>query len=582
MSAKIRVLDELTINKIAAGEVIENPASVVKELLENSLDAGATEIIVEVEAGGRALIRISDNGEGMVPDDALLAFERYATSKLKVIEDLYRLSSMGFRGEALPSIASISKLMLHTASKNSHQPENGTLITVEGGKMLSQKTAPRSIGTTMEVKDLFYNLPVRRKFLKSPAFDEAEIQKCLIIEALAHPTIKFQLIINQKSVLLLQPSNLADRIKNTLGAPFFKDLIPLEWSLNPYTVSGYISRPFSSRPNRSGQYLTLNGRPISSSFISWCLKEAYSTHLPAGRSPLFVVHLIVPYEEVDINVHPQKREVRLRNESELKRLIFLAVQEALAKDRTPPLDEWASQNKQASSSFYPLPWEVPNSSTFKTTDYTFPIFDNILSAPPAPSLSLKIKNPTPEVVCCIKSYIILLSPNRESISLIDHQRAHARILFEKLQKKEKIASEKIALLIPYTFELTKQDQLLFKENLEDLENMGFEIREFGPQSWAIEAYPTLYDQDSLEEVIHAYLADIREFSSSHFSSASPTSKWIKKAQSLSIHSDRCLTQEEASQLVTALFKCDNPYESPSSKPILIHLNRDEFAKQFQK
>ena len=337
---RIRVLSDQTINKIAAGEVIENPASVVKELVENSLDAGATTICVEIQEGGRQLIRISDDGSGMSHDDALLCLERHATSKISEVEDIEALVTMGFRGEAIPSIAAISKFTLLTASRSAQEgnaADKGTLITVEGGRLISSSPAARSPGTTIEVKSLFFNVPVRRKFQKSPSFDAQEILKMLGFLALAYPTVQFELISDQKTVLKTPSlsSNLSfidllnKRLESVLGKEYAAGLIPLTFQHDFCELIGYIGSPTSHKPNRSGQHLFINQRLVVSPLISSAIREGYDTMLPTNRYPTFVLHLRLKGNLLDVNVHPQKKEVRLRQEAQLKETIIHAVQSAL-------------------------------------------------------------------------------------------------------------------------------------------------------------------------------------------------------------------------------------------------------------
>lgn len=559
MCAKIRVLDDHTINKIAAGEVVENASSVVKELIENSLDAEAQEIVVEIQAGGRVLIRVSDDGWGMSQDDALLSLERHATSKIKDIDDLNSLTSMGFRGEALPSIASISKFSILTSEGGA-----GTFIRVEGGRLLGCDVAERSRGTTMEVKDLFYNLPVRKKFLTSPANDENEIIKVCLLEAIARPDIKFQLMINQKPALILQGTSPSSRIEDALGQTFIKDLLPLNRSEGGYHLGGYVGKPFSTRNNRTGQYLFLNGRPVNSPSISWAVKEAYSTHLSSGRFPIFVLWLTLPPEEMDINVHPQKKEVRLRQERVIKNLIFHAVHDALAFSRTPS-SSWAIET------MVPMPWNID-----RDIEPDLPPL-----GAPQPTLNFepqKIK--APQVLSTFKGFILTETPGKEGISLIDQHRAHARILFERLEKGSLKPLEKVALLIPLTLELSLSDANLLKEHLHDLRLMGFEIREFGANTFAIDAYPTLYANDSIENLLALYLKEVREYASSRLPENNLRQKQALKSSYLSINSEKCLSKEEASQLVATLFACEQPWESPLGKPTVIHLDPEHLTKPF--
>lgn len=371
-SSKIRVLNDHTINKIAAGEVIENPSSVVKELVENSLDAGAQNICVEIKEGGRQLIRITDDGCGMNGDDALLCLERHATSKIKEVEDIQDLVTMGFRGEALPSIAAISKFTLLTSHCDEEKKESGSFIIVEGGRILSHAPAPRSHGTTIEVKSLFFNVPVRRKFQKSPTYDAQEILKVLNLFALAYPSVRFELISDQKS-LLKTPSastaltfheQLERRLEPILGKEYASSLIPLKFQQDPYEMVGFIGLPTFHKPNRTGQHLFINQRLVTSPFIAAAIREGYGPMLPNQRYPVFILHLHMPGSLLDVNVHPQKKEVRLRQEYQLKEALLQSIQAALRQEQShfsPPLQEegalippfWAPYASLLSPSFRP-------------------------------------------------------------------------------------------------------------------------------------------------------------------------------------------------------------------------------------
>ena len=391
MSSKIRVLPEDVINKIAAGEVIENPASVVKELVDNSIDAGADEIVVEISSGGRQLIRISDNGCGMIADDALLCLERHGTSKIRDIDDLFSLSTMGFRGEAVPSIASISKFTLMTCPKaEGDQPQmrEGTMVIVEGGKILKACPAVRDPGTTIEVKSLFYNVPVRRKFQKSPAYDTGEILKIVSLLALANPSVKFQLISDQKMLLSTSLAKgkpfqemFNERIISVLGADYLDDSLAVFNEKGEYRLEGVIGKPSHTRPNRTGQHLFLNQRPIWSTMISHAVREGYGTMLPTQRFPVFALHLTMPGDLVDVNVHPQKREVRLRHEQEIKQMVIGAVSQAL---RTcfaePPAESFYSAEPPVSNSFIQRPFSMPDPVEFEPKPQETPWLLNSESA----------------------------------------------------------------------------------------------------------------------------------------------------------------------------------------------------------
>lgn len=543
MASKIRLLDDLTINKIAAGEVIENPASVVKELLENSLDAGSTEISIEVMNGGRTLIRISDNGSGMGKDDALLSLERHATSKLKSIDDFNVLNTLGFRGEAIPSIASISKYSCLTSDGN-----ETTLIKVLGGKLNACDPAAREKGTTTEVKDLFFNVPVRRKFQRSPHFDEQEILRMVSLHAIARPDIKFQLIINQKPVLLTHSDNLFERIGEVFGNEYQKELIPIEKE----GVYGFITKPFYHKSNKAQQNLFLNRRPVQSPFISFSMKEAYSTHIPANRYPGYVLFIDSDPSDVDVNVHPQKREVRLRQESDLKRLIFLAVQEALAKRNTPANFKDVLQE--------PMPW-----------DYAWNKYEPAPIAPKKEEYKLELPlKPLPQLLTTIKGYVVIEGLNQEGISLLDQSRAHSRVLFEKLEKKGAPDWERETLLIPLLLEFNPVDALKVKERIEDLKSVGIELREFAPRTFACDSFATHYKPNEIETFIREF---IEEEKGDEY-----LLRLAEKASRYSISSDITLTREMGHKLLTDLMNCKNSQEAPNGKPIYIHLNKDNLTK----
>ncbi|MDF2577932.1 MAG: mutL [Chlamydiales bacterium] len=336
MASVIHVLSEQAINQIAAGEVIENPGSIVKELVENALDAGASEITIEVKAGGRQLIRITDNGCGMSFEDAVLCLQRHATSKISSLDDLNILATMGFRGEAIPSIASVSKFTILTAQETSSEDTTGTLVCVDGGKLVQHTKATRPRGTTIEVKSLFFNVPVRKKFQKSINFDNAEIQKIITLLALGNPGVKFHLINEDKSLLKVSfqtnttPDKLlSTRVLDVMGIDFFKELRPFDIRDGKYRFHGYIGHPHFVKHNRTGQYLFINRRPVLVPLISSALKAGYGTRLPTQKYPVCILYLEIPSDQVDVNVHPQKREVRLREESFVYQMVIRGVEKAL-------------------------------------------------------------------------------------------------------------------------------------------------------------------------------------------------------------------------------------------------------------
>jgi DNA mismatch repair protein MutL len=330
---KIRILSDTLANQIAAGEVVERPASVIKELVENSLDAGATRIQIDVELGGRRLMRVSDNGEGMRRDDAVLAFERHATSKIITLEDLARIGTLGFRGEALPSIASVAKVELKTCVAEAGTAGTaGTLVQIEGGRLVDVKDAARDVGTTVTVRDLFFNMPARRKFMRSEATENYHLTSIVTHYALAHPEIAFTLTNNGREILRVSPAkDLKERAYQIFGAQLFESLIPVAGGREfVATVSGFVSAPRERRTTRDAQYFFVNRRFVRDKAIAGGLLEGYRSILPHGVYPVAFLFIDIPLEEIDVNVHPAKTEIRFRRTDAVKDAIAEAVRSALS------------------------------------------------------------------------------------------------------------------------------------------------------------------------------------------------------------------------------------------------------------
>jgi len=630
MPSKIRLLDEQTINKIAAGEVIENPASVVKELVENSLDAESSEISVEIVSGGRQLIRISDNGCGMNRDDALLCLERHATSKLKTIDDINDLYTMGFRGEAIPSIASISKFTLLTCT---HDPQaEGTMLIIEGGKLLKVCPTIRAPGTTIEVKSLFFNVPVRKKFQRSPTYDSAEILKILSKIALANPRVKIELISNQKTMLCTQPEEIGDErallercVANVLGDEFLESCCYAEGEQRDCTLRGFVGLPTNMRHNRSGQYLFINRRPIYSPLIAAAIREGYGTTLPTNRHPIYLLHLTLPGDLVDVNVHPQKREVRLRQEQELKRLICQAIDAALhAKGIfSPGLPAWEAP--AADFSGYSLPLDTQEESNEERLFY--PTFNKRFSSPqaysfveenqspfqqepyahetsyfsqppshksapptpdPSPSLFNELPNPKKmaKILGTIPRFILVdgasIEENGiEGLCLIDQRAAHCRVIFEKLLNREKNAVIEIQqLLIPYTLQLTPQESALLCDHLPQLNALGIDIKEFGPHTFIVEAIPQIFGSIDVQAFIHQTLQTLEDEPSDQTLMQERQKQIALIASRIAISTKSKLSLEEAQNLTQQLLNCQQPKICPNGKPTMVQMPGEMLAKLF--
>ncbi len=638
-SSKIRVLNDQTINQIAAGEVIENPASVVKELVENSIDAGSTDICIEIQGGGRQLIRISDNGSGMSSDDALLSLERHTTSKIREVGEIQDILTMGFRGEAIPSIASISKFTLLTCLQSEDKSLSGTLVLVDGGRILSHSPATRSPGTTIEVKSLFFNVPVRRKFQRSPNYDTQEIVKVITTLALGHPTIQFELISDQKSLLKTPivshevpfQDQLFKRIESLLGKDFASALCPVNFSHPPYELQGFIGLPTVHKPNRTSQYLFINQRAVYSPLIGVAVREGYGTMLGTNRYPVFVLHLNLPGTFLDINVHPQKKEVRLRQEQKLKEALIEAVQHSLRQEGSSFTDIVIRTEESHAFSIDHSYLANPSSFSKMTTSFhaqeeewefkanpieshpipTIPSFSPSITssvnvaepeirtrAMPSkeeqPTLLTSLSNKTsPHVAFTLLGYIILDSfslnsahltttakKERGGLCLLDQKAAYARITYEKLLQRTSNSLAVQTLLIPLTLQFSTPETALLKEYLEPLNQLGFSIREFGDQTFVLDAFPAIIKQEDIETYLLTIVQDLLTRQETRQLQIKMEEKLALAACRASLPKAKQLTNEEAQGLVDQLFSCENPNQCPMGTQILTYISPDELAAFF--
>lgn len=529
---KVRVLDEITINKIAAGEVVENAASVAKELIENALDAGAGEIRVRIVGGGEQLIEVADDGYGMGRDDALLALERHATSKIEDVSNLMGLETMGFRGEALPSIAAVSKFSLVTSENG-----EGTRIESSGGKILCCKAAARLRGTTVRVEGLFYNVPVRRSFQKS---DPKAVYRVVTLLALSHPEVRFILEERGQELICAAPSSWRERVDQLLG---IEGLV-----LEMENGFGLIGKPPLSKPNRLGQYLFVNRRPVVSPAISAAVRQGYGTRLPERRHPVFA--LFLDLLEVDVNVHPQKREVRLRDEDQLQALISGSVSRALdqrtASPRVasaPSLDrptfvnrEWTPPVRQDSQELFERPLRLLGIfSHYALVDAT--------SLPKAIQKELSLTN---------------------GFAVVNLRAALARLLFEESsgQKAQQM------LLVPKTAHLTPEEGNLLERHLETLGSLGFSLRPLGRGSFVVDAVPTLVQVDEVEELLSNMIEQLRH------------NKPDLALSSVVSQRRRSFQEGEAIELLKRLFESSSPLESPQGQRTILPLSEKELARRF--
>lgn len=612
--SKIKVLSETTINQMAAGEVIENPASVVKELIENALDAGAQSLCIEIKQGGRELIRVSDDGEGMSSDDALLSLERHATSKIQKVEDIETLHTLGFRGEALPSIASISQFSILTSPRG--EKETGTYVLVDGGKIISHTKATRAPGTTVEVRTLFFNVPVRRKFQKSPTCDESDISKIVQILALAHPDIQFELISDEKTLLKAVHTphqsfqeSLRHRIEITLGKEFSKELISVEHKTPLFEIKGFVGSPSTHRSNRTGQFLFINKRPVFSPLIASLVKEAYSTMIPTHRHPLFVLHLTLPGNLVDVNVHPQKKEVRLRQESTLRETLLNSIQSSLRKEH----HEFHSQTIQETfqETFIPAAWgspfakkEIkPHSSNISKEKWQFnekPI--SIMGSPSyeplptpsfqePPSLPLK-KHLQPKVIFTLVGYILLepfnipdklfmmpVTKKEGGLLLVDQSRALSRITFERLLNQKTFETAQ-ALLTPLSIFLSDAECEIVRVFEKELALVGFESRFLGADTLVLDTLPTSVRVEDAESLFKELLIELMEQRHTKRIEIEKEKKLARLAVKSSHRRSKKLTHEEASHLINELLLCSISSTCPLGKSIALYYSSEDLEQWF--
>lgn len=525
----IRLLDETTINQIAAGEVIESAASLIKELVENALDSGALTLTVETKAAGRAYISVRDDGCGMSHDDVLLCIERHATSKLIQIDDLYRLDTLGFRGEALSSIASVSKMKIHSA----REKDLGTSLVVEGGKVVKVEKAPRTRGTTVEVTSLFFNVPARKNFQKSVAADAAEIHKVLLCAALSYPARGFEWIADGKRQFLLSPSHsLFERMEMLLGKEFAEGCLPVE----EREFHGFIGKPAVHKPNRSSQYLFINQRSVYSSFVSKVLQEGYGQRIPEKRFPLFVLHLRVDPQTVDVNIHPRKMEVKLGNEESLRRHLLGGVKKTLEKAYQP------LQTVAAPPPVHPQPLFFTKQGP---------------KEPPPPLTPLPLLDIPLEVFFHLGPYCVV--KREEQILFVDMQRARQRLFFDKAISRKKPTFQ--SLLIPLVIEKSPLECRLLEKNLPLLNDIGISIRPFGTSCFCIDALADHLSENEVELLLEAAISE----------------EEVVKKMSGTLKF-RSLNRRETEAVLKALFLSQENRFCPQGKPIFFPVTEKEIAK----
>jgi DNA mismatch repair protein MutL len=655
--SRIRILPEAVANKIAAGEVVERPASVVKELLENAIDAGAKSIRVETEVGGKRMIRVIDDGHGMTHDDALLAFERHATSKLRSADDLLSIATLGFRGEALPTIAAVSRLLLETRDEAEAE---GTRIEFAGGKLVNVKPAGLPPGTTISVADIFYCVPARRKFLKSDTTELGHIASLVTHYALANPAKQFILTTPTQEIINCPPAEkLADRVYQLFGRQALEELVEIPSVSSPFraaitepeleegeekaslTVSGFTSRPDIQRMNRNGIYVFVNRRLVRDRLILHAIHEAYRNILPPAVFPATLLFLEMPYDEVDVNVHPAKIEVRFRRSQFVHDFTRDAIRQALMGAR--PIASFAaaaasgvpqtggSGNGTFSGGITPAPVEsgvpraiippmeevgvgsgVGSDGGFDLTGAPMrPIEQRIpfTSGPAfgagvapaqlssagnwaanlaAPSADAPASLPRPEQIADLKplgqvSASFIIAVNGEGLWIVDQHVAHERVLFEQhLEARRAGKVEAQRMLMPLVIELSPRQIVIFEKIAEELAANGFEVEPMGPKSVAIQAVPAGVGAPDAEKLLTEILDGLERENAA----ISIETLQAKIAASTACHAaikvNMPLEQSKMEWLLDALAKTDCPMSCPHGRPVVLRYSMKEIEKAFHR
>ncbi len=616
MSDIIQLLPDSVANQIAAGEVIQRPASVVKELVENALDSGATEITVHIKEAGRTSIMISDNGCGMSPTDARMAFERHATSKINSANDLFCIRTMGFRGEALASVAAIAEVELRTKRM---EDEVGTFILISGSEVLTQEPTACANGSSITVKNLFFNVPARRKFLKGNSTELKYIINEIQRVALPNPGIRFSVYHNNSLLYELEAGNLRKRIAGIFGKNINHSLVPVEENTSMMGISGYIGQPKFARKTMGEQFFFVNKRFMRHPYFNKAVMQAYEKLLPGDAFPSYFLYLEINPADIDINVHPTKTEIKFENEVALWQIIHAAVRESLGKHNVVPsidFDQSGSieipvpvrdtnevnfpeininpgynpfdlEKKTPAGSWSPSTTEKKNQDRWEDLYAGVPQHD-----PERENMRLSFGNKEMNGGQAAESFNgkkamqlkqkFILSPVKSGLMVIDQKRAHERILFEKFMevlKSDSVASQQ--QLFPQTIELDPGDATLLLEILDDLMALGFDIREFGRNTFIINGTPGVLDVSSPELIVEKLL---EEYKNSPVDARAKAREQvaISLAKASALNYGTTLKQEEIDHLIDNLFACATPNYSPEGRKVLTIIPLEDIEKTFNK
>ncbi|MCF6463260.1 DNA mismatch repair endonuclease MutL [Clostridium sp. Cult1] len=610
---KIKILDELTIQKIAAGEIIERPSSVIKELVENSLDANSSSITIEITNGGKDYIRVTDNGDGFTKEDLKIAFKRHSTSKLTNIEDLYRIVSFGFRGEALASISAVSKMEVLTKTVNDL---SGLQAFVQNGEVLKIRPVGCPKGTTMIVRDLFYNLPVRENFLKSDTVEANNISDIIYKLALGNKGISFKYIKDNKIIFnTSENSDLKSNIYTLLGKDFSKNLISIDFNSSDFKINGYISNNSFYRSNRSHQYLYVNNRYVKNNFISTLIENKYKSIIPNNRYPVFIIFIDINPSLIDVNIHPTKQDIKFVNQSEMSNILENIIDNTLNRILSIPKVTFTKEKVEENQNELPLLYEkaiVDNSylnvieekklinsakeshsesSNMNNIDSKINYYEELTCNKNSITqystnqnydnqLDISFKN-SKILGVLFSTYILMENPEMEKVFVVDQHAAHERVIYERY--KEEYELEKVViqnLLTPEIVELSNPEIETVMENIQFFNNLGFIIEEFGNNSVIIRGVPILFGKPQIKELFMDLLDTIALNIKSSYEIK--LDKIIKMACTKAIKSGDIMDNVEIRSLIDQLSKCKNPYTCPHGRPTIIEISKKDIEKEFKR
>ncbi len=586
----INILPDSVANQIAAGEVVDRPAGAVKELLENAMDAGATQIDLVVKDAGRTLIQVTDNGCGMSDSDARLCFERHATSKIHKADDLFAIHTMGFRGEALASIAAIAQVELRTRQ---HDSELGTEVTIEGSHITDQHPSACPQGTTLAVKNLFYNVPARRNFLKNDKVEMSHIEEVFRRITLIHHDLGFTLTSNGRVLYDLKAGSMLQRIAGLYGAAYKERMFSVEEETDIVKIRGFVSRPEYSRKTRGEQYLFVNGRYIKHPALSAAVEKAYADLLPEHSYPSYFVGLQVDPSRIDINIHPTKTEVKFVDDHALFAILRSAVKRALGQFSLATelsFDTPEEFNIPPAPSGYvpPIPKVsyTPGYNPFKTTgSQTHLKMEGLERSKKIEAIEqpedieeMDMQPAVPAAAACMQlqgRYIV--TPLSSGLAVIDQQRAHERVLFDHLSSNQPAAASSQTLLFPVNCTFSAADADLFNELLPDLQSHGFAIEAMNQTTFVVTATPAEVKEEELQGFFDQMLADYKGATMQKYRSRSE-SLCTSLARQMAVRPGTVLGQEQMQQLVADLFACPMADTSPSGKKIITIVKPEELLK----